>query len=80
MENKVITVLANQSLMDIAVQEFGDARAAFDIARCNGLSVTDPLHTGQRLTLPRSDYHEPQTQEYYRVKGIKPATATDEAS
>ncbi|MEH0008004.1 MAG: hypothetical protein V6Z82_04720 [Flavobacteriales bacterium] len=73
-------MLSNQTLLDIAVQEFGNPQAAFDIACYNGLSISDPLYTGQRLLLPQSDYQEPQTKEYYRVRGIKPATATDEMS
>ena len=43
------TTRNNQTLPDIALQECGNIEAAFDIARLNGLSLTDELKTGQTL-------------------------------
>lgn len=43
------TVIENQSIVDIGVQESGSALAAFDLAFENGLSITDELEPGQQL-------------------------------
>jgi hypothetical protein len=71
----MITVLNNQSLFDIAIQEFGSAEAAFDIALANNLSVTDELSAGQVLKLGKTDFQNRQIADYYRNRGLKPATA-----
>jgi hypothetical protein len=74
-----VKVLNNQSLFDIAIQTLGSAEAAFDIALANNLSITDDLEVGHLLQIPQqtSDYVKKQTVEYYRINGIKPATAID---
>ena len=77
MRNRTITVGSNQGLLDIALQEFGDVRAGFDIALLNGLSLSDPLYAGQRLLMPQSPYQQRDIQAYYRAKGIRPATAPE---
>ena len=45
-----VTVLANQTLLDIALQYLGDANQAFAIAEMNGINLTDELP--DTLTLP----------------------------
>ena len=47
-----VTVRPNQSLFDIAIQEYGRAEAAFAVAKENDLSITEDLTTGQILNLP----------------------------
>lgn len=70
-----ISVLHNQSLLDIAIQEFGTIQTAFDIAVANGLDVTDALAPGTRLTLPSSNFEDREVAEYFKSRSIKPATA-----
>ena len=50
-----ITVIQNQSLMDIAVQNDGCVLAVFDYAIANGISITDGLDPGQKLKMPISE-------------------------
>ncbi len=49
---KKATVRVHQTLVDISVQYCGSAEAVFELARINGLSVTDELVAGQELILP----------------------------
>ena len=68
--------LAGQSLVDIAVQELGSVEGVFELAKLNGISVTDDLIPGQELTLPIIS--NIPIANYYANKGIKPATADNE--
>ena len=45
------TITAGQSLLDVALQEYGSVDALFALADANGLAVTDPLTAGQELVL-----------------------------
>lgn len=65
----------NQNLLDVAVQEYGDARAVLDLAFNNDLNVTDVLPTGGALEIADSTYSDSDVLGYYKRKSIKPATA-----
>jgi hypothetical protein len=54
-----IIVLNNQSLLDLAIQHFGDATAAFDIALANDLSITDEIVAGAKYFLPAQTANAP---------------------
>ena len=69
------TVTNRQSLLDVAVQWGGNAQSAFEIALQNNLSLTDDLHTGQKLILRPAPYDNKDIAVYYAAKGILPATA-----
>jgi hypothetical protein len=73
-----VIVLNNQSLLDIAIQEFGSAAAAYNIAIMNDLNITDNLKAGQILELPTVEsvgsFSRPIA-NYYKSRGLKPATA-----
>jgi len=73
---KEITVLNNQSLFDISVQEYGTIEGVFEIALANGLSVTDTLTAGQKLIIPEIDQSlvQPEIVDYYKRNDIHPAT------
>jgi LysM repeat protein len=71
----IITVLNNQSLLDIAIQYRGTAAAAFEIAAANNLSLTDDLKPGQVLVIPSTLFYNRDIADYYQGKGILPATA-----
>jgi hypothetical protein len=68
-----IKVLNGQSLFDLAVQAAGTVEAAFDIALANVRAVVDELTPGAALVIPM--VLNKQIAEYYRVNGIRPATA-----
>ena len=42
-------VQAGQTLLDIAVQEYGTIEAAFMLARTNDMGITDTLQAGQEI-------------------------------
>jgi LysM repeat protein len=71
-----ITVLNNQSLFDIAIQYFGSAESAMEVALLNDLSITDKLVVGQELELPKvSAYENKERVNYYATNNIYPATS-----
>ena len=70
----MITVLNNQSLLDIAVQYTGTIENAFKIAVANGLSLTDELQPGAQLIIPADVEMNSDVVNYFAGKGIQPAT------
>lgn len=70
-----ITVLHNQSLLDIAIQHTGSALNAFKIAKANGLAVSDELIPGLELIIPDSVQNDEDILRYYTSRMIQPATA-----
>lgn len=68
------TVLNNQSLTDIAVQELGSALAVMDLALANGLAVTDNIQPGQVLIIPSSAFENKQVVTFFKTKGLTVAT------
>lgn len=69
------TARNNQSLPDIALQECGTIEAAFDIARHNGLSLTDELIAGQTLDIACTTACTESVVGELAADGVKPATA-----
>ena len=71
----MITVLSNQSLLDIAIQEDGNILAAFEWAVANGVAITDMLVSGQKLNAPNSSYRNADVANYFKGKSQMVATA-----
>jgi hypothetical protein len=61
--------------LDIALQEYGTARAVLALALANGLDATDALFAGQVLALPVDAPVDRDMVAYYRSRKIRPATA-----
>lgn len=70
-----IRVKYKQSLLDIAIQQFGSIAEAFDLAVANNLSVTDIIVPGTVITIPELEASHPDVQTYYKKKQLKPSTA-----
>lgn len=70
-----VTILHNQSLLDIAVQHTGNIENAFAISAANGLAVSDALTPGTVLMIPENVVYDKDILNYYQSKNIKPATA-----
>lgn len=66
-----ITRANGQTIFDIAIQYCGDAQAAFEIADMNDVSLTD----SETMMLEVPPVYNRRVVEYYRVNGVKPATA-----
>lgn len=73
-----VRISHNQSLLDIAIQEYGTIQAAFDLALANGLEVTDQLTPGMTLELPVSEYEDRDVAQYFKSRKIHPATGVFE--
>ena len=71
----MITILHNQSLLDIAVQHTGAVEHTFALAVANGLSLTDDLPAGTEIKLPDSVNKDSDVLNYYSAKRLQPATA-----
>lgn len=67
-------IIENQSLLDVAIQEHGNAMTAFDWCLQNGLSITDDLVPGQKLTTPISEFRNADVAGYFEGKNQKIAT------
>ena len=71
----MITILHNQSLLDIAIQHTGAAENTFAVAVTNGLSLTDDLPAGAEIQLPDNVNKDSDVLNYYTAKRLQPATA-----
>ena len=69
-------VIDRQSLLDIALQEYGNVQAAFDLAMANGLDITNELMPGQELILLTSKDTDNEILNLYKTKDIRPVTLT----
>tara|TARA_R110002126_G_scaffold78629_2_gene195671 strand:+ start:12414 stop:12704 length:291 start_codon:yes stop_codon:yes gene_type:complete len=70
-----ITVLHNQSLLDIAIQYTGRAENYLKIAMANDVVPTEPIAPGTILVIPEDIEKDEQIVNYYKANNIQPATA-----
>ncbi len=71
----MVTVLHNQSLLDISIQAYGSIAYSFELALANGLSITSVLEPGQQLEVPELQTATADIRDYYAAHGVRPATA-----
>jgi len=71
----MITVLHNQSLLDLALQHTGSIESVFELAEANALNITDDIQAGKILILPTEAFTNKDILAYYTAKNIQPATA-----
>lgn len=76
---KVIKTMLLQSYLDVAIQHTGKVENAFTIALANGKSITDELSAGSNCFIPEV-IEDKDVFNYYRSKGIQPATAITASS
>lgn len=70
----MITVIENQSFLDVAIQESGSVLSAFELALSNGFSITDELIPGQQLTETNSAFRNNEVANYFKGKNQMVAT------
>ncbi|MEB3005765.1 hypothetical protein [Capnocytophaga sp. G2] len=73
-----ITVLHNQSLLDLALQHTGTIESIFELAILSEKSVTDDIVAGASLDVPSLLPEGARNKDilaYYTAKNIQPATA-----
>ena len=73
-----IKILHNQTLLDIAIQQYGSATMAINLAIENNLSLTEVNEVGTPLIAPLKDNETRLIAEYFQNKGLKPATAIND--
>ncbi len=73
-----VTVLNNQTLIDIAIQTTGKAENYLQIAMANNLVPTDKIAPGTILVIPEEIEKDEQIVNYYKANNIQPATALTE--
>lgn len=71
---KEVTVLENQSLLDIAIRHCGSMELLFEIARLNSISVTKKLQAGELIKVPVVLQENKRIVEYYKTNNIQPGT------
>lgn len=76
-----ITVLHNQSLLDLALQHTGTIESIFELAVLNEKSVTDDMVAGASLNVSTLSVgaRNKDILAYYTAKNIQPATAFTKA-
>ncbi len=65
-------------MSDVAVQEFGALEAVMELAKTNGLSVSDIPTPGSELLLQDVVYDKTMA-DYCRTNGVSPATQRDDS-
>jgi hypothetical protein len=70
-----ITVLHNQSLLDLALQHTGTIESIFEFAEANALNITDDVRAGRTLVLSAETFTNKDILSYYTAKNLQPATA-----
>lgn len=73
-----VTVLNNQSLLDVGIQSTGMAENFLKIAIANNLVPTDFIAPGTILTVPDDIEKDETIVNYYNVNNVLPATAVEE--
>ncbi|AZB17570.1 hypothetical protein EG352_07225 [Chryseobacterium indologenes] len=71
---ETITVLHNQSLLDIAIQYTGKVENSFKIAVYNDVSMSDSLPPGATITIPDDVEKDQDVINYFSYHGFQPAT------
>lgn len=69
-----VTVLAGQSLADIALRVYGSAEGAVVLAKANRMGIADVPDPGRVLEVPEEVAGVKGIVEYYKRYGICPAT------
>lgn len=71
----IVTVLHNQSLLDLALQHTGTIESIFELAEANTLNISDDVVAGKTLVLPTEAFTNKDILAYYTAKNLQPATA-----
>lgn len=68
-----IKAKSGQTLLDVAVEQFGSWEALMDIAHDNDISMTDDIQAGSSLLLPEKIYDR-RMQLWCKNNNVSPAT------
>lgn len=65
-------ILKHQALIDLAIQESGDASALFELANLNGIGITDEPLPGSELMM--AAIADDRNLKFTRTRKVKPVT------
>lgn len=71
---KEVEVKNGQTLLDIAVQELGDASRFNEIATLNDLEFSDDLTVGSLILVPESDIDKREIVKIFTNKALTPSS------
>jgi hypothetical protein len=71
---KKITVLENQNIMDIVLQEYGSPAALVGFCLDNAIHPDDDVEPGQEVIIDENRIVRPQIVQYLKERGIAIAT------
>ena len=74
-----VTVLHNQTLLDIAIQQYGSAEAVFILAAENQISPSQDLEAGTEVRVPEIHINK-DMESYCKTNHVNPATADSTSS
>lgn len=74
MVQKTLIISKDQTLFDVAIQEYGDTRAVLEIAIANEMSPTEFLVPGQVLILPVITFKKVEIANEFSKKQLKVVT------
>ena len=74
-----IKALPNQTLLDIAVQEYGSAESVFLLAKENKLAPNEKLEVGMGIKVPDMVFNR-EMESYCKDNLVSPATAESTSS
>lgn len=75
-----ITAADRQSLFDLSLQVCGSIEAVFELAKVNGMSITDALVPGQVVEYNADSIRDKQVVQHYANNHVIPSTALPEES
>ncbi len=70
------TVLHNQNLFDISIQENGNVQTVFELALLNEISITENIQPAQKIEVVKSDLLVPELVDYFINRQQKVATGS----
>lgn len=71
-----VTVIHNQNLLDITIQELGSIEALFELAMDNDIAITEDLKAGDQITVLQAPV-DLDIVTYYKKNNLKPATTVE---
>ncbi len=72
-----VVVIQDQTLFDIAIQEYGSVEGVIQLAVDNDISITEVLSPGMALDISVEPI-DVDIVSYYKAHGLKPATGRSE--
>jgi len=71
---KEVKILFGQTIIDIAMQELGDASRIFEVADLNNISVTSDLVPGSLIAVPNPAPEKSNIVKLFSNPALKPAS------